>query len=308
MQERSVREPASYGSARRATGYALVAAAASAWGTWPLFLRYAEARAGAPVPPEVESFFAMGVLTLTSAPFCLVDRVRARRSLAAWAGVAWLGFADAMNVVLFFRAYQTTSVAIAVLTHYLAPLFVAVASPFVLRERMTVRTGIAVAMSFGGLLFLLSPEAGAGSGRDWLGAALGAGSAAFYASNVLVNKRLVPFFSGSELAFFHGVVASPLLFALVPRGGWAGLGAAAAWILLAGALVAGALGGLFFVWGLRRVPATQASSLTFLEPLVAVLAAWWVLREPIGFGRAIGGVLILSGAALTVADYAGKAD
>jgi drug/metabolite transporter (DMT)-like permease len=281
-------------------GYALVALAASCWGTWPLFLRHAETQG--PLDPAVESAIAMTVLTLVSAPFCFWDRVRARPRPSQWLGVAWLGFADAMNIVLFFRAYQTTSVAVAVMTHYLAPLFVAVFAPLVLRERLTRRTLGAVGLSFFGLLLLLSPHASEGARADGLGALLGAASAAFYASNVIVNKRITPVFSGSELSFYHGLVATPVLLFLVPRGGASGLSAHTIVVLLAGSLIAGAMGGLMFVWGLRRVEATRASNLTFLEPLVAVLLAWAFLHEGLTPWKAVGGALILLGAALVVVD------
>jgi len=121
-----------------AVGYALVAIAASGWGTWPLILRHAEAIA--PVDAALESTLVMTILTLVAAPLCLRDRVARRASAREWAGIAWLGVSDALNVLLFFRAYQATSVAIAVLTHYLAPIFVAVAAPYVLRERPGMRT------------------------------------------------------------------------------------------------------------------------------------------------------------------------
>jgi len=284
-------------------GYALVALAACAWGTWPLFLRSAET--GGALHPALESAFAMTVLTLVSAPFCLWDRVPRRAGAAQWCGVVWLGFADAMNIFLFFRAYQTTSVAVAVMTHYLAPLFVAVGAPLVLREPLTRRTLGAVGLSFLGLALLLSPATPGAlrtDAADGLGALFGAASAAFYASNVLVNKRITPFFSGSELSFYHGLVATPLLLALVPRGAVSSLSGHALALLLLGSLVAGALGGLLFVWGLRRVEATRASNLTFLEPLVAVASAWAFLHEGLTLWKAAGGVLILVGAGMVVAD------
>jgi drug/metabolite transporter (DMT)-like permease len=61
------------------------------------------------------------------------------------------------------------------------------------------------------------------------------------------------------------------------------------------------MGGLLFVWGLRRVEATRAANLTLLEPLVAVVSAWLFLKEELTLGRALGGGLILVGAALVVA-------
>ncbi|MDB5212246.1 MAG: putative rane protein [Myxococcaceae bacterium] len=279
---------------RRAIGFLLVAFAASLWGTWPVFLR------SAPMPAALQSAMLMAVLTLASLPVMLGDRLRVKPTPAQWLGVAWLGIGDALNVVLFFAAYQRTTVAIAVLTHYLTPIFVAVAAPFVLGEKARVRTFGAVTVAFVGLVLLLEPWR-VGLGRsDVMGAALGAGSAVFYASNVLVNKRLVKAFSGSEMMFFHGLVATPLLFALVPTSEYALVSKHALAVVLLGALGPGALGGLLFVWGLRRIAASHASVLTLLEPFVAVLLASALMGERVGTLSFFGGALILAGAVLVV--------
>jgi drug/metabolite transporter (DMT)-like permease len=279
---------------RRAIGLALVAIAAVGWGTWPIILKKA------PMPAALQSAVLMAVLTVASLPVMLRDRVRVRPTLGQWAGIAWLGVGDALNVVLFFAAYQRTTVAIAVLTHYLTPIFVALAAPLVLQEKARVRTFGAVAVAFAGLVLLLEPWR-VGLGRnDVVGAALGAASAVFYASNVLVTKRLVGSFSGSEMMFFHGLVATPLLFALVPGHEYALVSSSALRVVLLGALGPGALGGLLFVWGLRRVAASHASVLTLLEPFVAVLLAAAVIGERVGPVSLVGGILILAGAVLVV--------
>ena len=272
----------------------LVALAASLWGTWPVILR------NAPMPAALQSAVLMAVLTLASLPVMLRDRLRVKPTLSQWLGVGWLGVGDALNVVLFFAAYQRTTVAIAVLTHYLTPIFVAVAAPIVLGEKARARTFGAVAVAFVGLVLLLEPWR-VGLGRsDVIGAALGASSAVFYASNVLFTKRLVKAFSGSELMFFHGLVATPLLFALVPKAEYALASNHALAIVLLGALGPGALGGLLFVWGLRRISASHASVLTLLEPFVAVLLAAAMMGERVGLVSFCGGALILAGAVLVV--------
>lgn len=279
---------------RRAVGFGLVAAAAAGWGTWPVILK------NAPMPAALQSAVLMAVLTLASLPIMLRDRVDVRPTRGEWAGVAWLGIGDALNVVLFFAAYQRTTVAIAVLTHYLTPIFVALAAPFVVREKARLRTFGAVAIAFAGLVLLLEPWR-VGLGRnDVIGAALGAGSAVFYASNVMVNKRLVKSFSGSEMMFFHGLVATPLLFALVPSHEYALVSKSALVVVVIGALGPGALGGLLFVWGLRRIAASHASVLTLLEPFVAVLLAAAIMGERVGLVSLVGGILILGGALVVV--------
>ena len=279
-------------------GYTLIATAACTWGFWPLILRHAESFGS--IPPALESAWVMLVLTLVSGPLALRDRLRVRATARGWAGVGWLGVADAMNIVLYFRALQLARVAVAVLTHYLAPIFVALAAPFFLGEKRDVRTFGAVLVSFSGLILLLEPWATAHRSGDFAGALFGGASALFFASNVLANKRLASEFSGSEMMFFHGLVATPLLALLVPGGAWAALDPRAFRFLLLGALGPGAAAGLFFVWGLRRVRASHAATLALLEPLTAVIIAAVVMQQGLSVGALMGGVLILASAARVV--------
>jgi drug/metabolite transporter (DMT)-like permease len=279
--------------------YAAVALAACAWGTWGLVIRRADAMApGTPV--ALQSTLVMAVITLVTGLAMLVDRVPGRATWRVRGWVAWLGVADAFNILLFFAAYRLT-IAVSVLAHYLAPIFVAIAAPFVLRERMTPRMVLAIATSFAGLAVMLVPSAaGSGSHAVWLSALLAAGSAAFYASNVIVNKFVVREMSASETMFWHGVVATPLLAAFVPPGAWARVDGRAALFLGVASIVPGALAGLAFVWGLRRMPAAQASTLTLLEPLVSIALGALALGERLGLHTAVGGALILTGSLLVM--------
>ena len=303
-------------SQRSILPYVAVATAAVSWGTWGIVLRHIEAIA--PLSSALETMIVMAVITLVTGLAVVGERVCSRRNgsaipsqprrrPASWttrAWVGWLGVGDAFNVLLFFAAYKRT-IAVAVLTHYLTPVFVAVAAPLALRERLTARTTTAVAISFLGLGVLLVPAgAGSPSAAAWTSAALGAGSAVFYASNILVNKYVASAFSTLETMFWHGVVATPLLGAFVPGAAWGTIDFRAVALLAAVAVGPGALGGIAFVWGLRRMPAAHASTLTLLEPLVSVALGAAVLGEKLGIGALIGGAAILAGAAIVLVQRA----
>lgn len=277
--------------------YAAVAFAACSWGTWPLALRHAEAMG--PMPAALEATIALAVTTAVTGLAAVRDRIRKRATWRERGWIAWLGVGDGLNVLLFFAAYKIT-VGVAVLSHYLAPIFVAAASPFFLRERLTRRTALAVGVSFAGLAVMLGPARDGAAGAAVLeSAALGAGSALFYASNVVANKFVAGAFSTSETMFWHGLVATPLLAAFVPHEAWAAADAHAVAFLSVASIGPGALAGLAFVWGLRRMPAAHASTLTLLEPLVAVVLGAVVFGEDLGARALAGGALILAGA-LTV--------
>jgi drug/metabolite transporter (DMT)-like permease len=279
-------------------GYVLVALAAVGWGTWPLFLH------DAVMPASLQAAVVMTIATTLSLPVMFRDRVRVRALPRQWLALAWLGVSDALNVGLFFAAYQRTSVAIAVLTHYFTPVFVALSAPLVLGERLKAKTLGAVVVSVLGLVLLLRPWSGELRPTDLVGAALGAGSAVFYASNVLVNKRLAGVFSSSEVMFYHGLVAIPLMWMMVPSGALASVSRASWVMVVLGSVGPGFLGNLIFVIGLRRVLASHASVLTLLEPFVAVVIAAVFWRQGLGVGQILGGTLILAGAAFVVAQRA----
>jgi drug/metabolite transporter (DMT)-like permease len=278
----------------------MVAFAAMQWGIWPLVLHWADGFG--PLPAAVQSTIVMIAITCASGPLMFVDRVRKKAEPWHWLGVAWLGLADAMNIILLFRAYQLTTVGIAVTTHYLAPILVAGASPFILRERSKPRTWAAVIIAFVGLVVMLRPWADGIRAQDFAGAAFGLGSAAFYASNVLVNKRLVHVFSGTELMFFHGLVATPILAALAPPSAWSAVTLNGALVLFAGGVGPGAFGGLLFIWALRRIPASHAMTLTLLEPLTAFIVGIAALRQVVPAVSAVGGVIILATTASVMTD------
>lgn len=278
--------------------YVAVALAACAWGTWGLVIRHTEALG--PMPTSLESTIVMAVITAVTGIASAFDRNERRAPWRTRACVAWLGVADALNVLLFFAAYKLT-IAVSVLAHYLAPVLVAIAAPIFLHERLTRRSVAAIAVSFGGLAAMLVPAGGAFlSGVVLRSAMLGAGSAAFYASNVVVNKFVTETYSTSETMFWHGVVATPLLAAFVPPAAWVALDPRAAFFLAVATVGPGALAGMAFVWGLRRMPAAHASTLTLLEPLVSIVLGALVLGEPLGARAAVGGLLILAGAAMVM--------
>jgi drug/metabolite transporter (DMT)-like permease len=270
-------------------GHALVALAACSWGTWSLFLRAAESRG--PLAAELEALWVMGVIGLVTLPLALRDARGKRRSLRTWAVVVALGVSDALNILLFFRAMRGTTLAIAVLTHSLAPLLVAALAPFFAREPRRARTLVAAAVATFGLALLLEPWRGL-SPSALAGATAGAGSAIFYATNVLVQKRLGETIGPYELMAFHAFPSCAVLALAVPVGGFA-IGPAQAAILTVGALGPGAVAGVVFVAALRRVPASHAGVLALLEPFVAVVIGIAVWHEPLRPLGLVGAVLVL---------------
>ena len=93
-----------------------------------------------------------------------------------------------INWILLFEAYRYTTVATATLCYYMAPIFVTIASPFILKEKLTVKKVLCILTALLGMVFV-SRIVGAGSLQiSVLGIICGIGAAFFYACVVLLNK------------------------------------------------------------------------------------------------------------------------
>ncbi len=267
-----------------------VASAAIIWGTWSLFYR----PAGLPTSTATPVVFLL--MAVISIPFML----RATK-VEEWGRRTWLlllfnGALSGLNVLTFFAALSTTTVAVAVLTHYAAPVLVALLSPMV--DRIRVRGAIAAALvATAGLALVLEPWLPERRGDAYLlGGAYGLMSACAFAANVFVARtialRISPARAIGLHALFAGLLTLPLALPYLDQINRDQLA-----ILAAGAFLPGTLAGIFFLAGVTVIGAARAAILCFLEPLVAVIIGWAVFAEPLSWTAAAGGALILAGAA-----------
>jgi drug/metabolite transporter (DMT)-like permease len=260
----------------------LVAAGAILWGCWPLFLR----SAGLSGP---QSALLVFVVMSLPAPFLL--RREAWKDRKATLAVALLGLGDAANAALFFAAVQRGPVAVAVLTHYLCPLLLALAAPWVLRERRSARALLGGPLTLAGLALLLGTPQG-GLVDPWT-AVLGGASAFFFAVNVLASKTAARAYSPMALNALHSPIS---MVALLLAFGSQALPTATTPSLLwvaAGAVVCGMGGNVLFNLGLRHVPTAAAGALMYLEPLTGAVLGLLVFGETLGPQSLLGGVLVL---------------
>lgn len=131
--------------------------------------------------------------------------------------VFWLlmaaGVSMTLNNAAFMSGVQITSVAIAVLTHYLMPTFVILYfAPKLLREKPS-KTDIALALTgFLGLVIILWPDLSVSKLN--LGAMLGALSAVFFALGVVIARKLGTFGQDGQVAAFYQNFVPALLMAV----------------------------------------------------------------------------------------------
>ena len=127
---------------------------------------------------------------------------------------------------------------------------------------------------------------------------LGVGAAVFYASVILLNKKLSPIGAYDKTLCQLGaasVVVAPYI--LLTGGIYFGDMAPVSWIMLAvlGVVHTGFAYALYF-GAIRDVNAQTAAILSYLDPVLSILLSALILREHLDVFSVIGAVLILGSA------------
>ncbi|MBQ7487881.1 MAG: EamA family transporter [Clostridia bacterium] len=211
---------------------------------------------------------------------------------------ALIGF----NWIFLFEAYNYTTVAVATLCYYMAPVIVLLVSPFLLRERLTpLRIGCILAAVIGMFLISgagMSPVTGALSYRGIL---FGLAAAALYASVIIINMHihLAGVYERTFLQLLAaGAVTIPYQMmtdgTLLPP-----MNAGTLLLLLFIGLFHTGVAYVLYFGSFDLLPAHTVAFLSYLDPVVAVLMSVLVLHEPLTLTGAAGMVLILGSTILS---------
>ena len=201
------------------------------------------------------------------------------------------------EVTLYFASLHHIGAGLAEVLLFLYPMWVVVITAVVLRQRVTrLVVGCSAAAVAGAALTV-----GAVSGVDLVGVVLALGASIGFACYVVLSGRLV-----------HGV-GSLLTTALVTTGaavtftvaalatGSRGPSDVPGWAATLGlSLIGTVVSFLLLTLGLARMPSTDASVISTVEPAVAVLLGVVLLGEPIGVLQVVGVMVVLGSVAVLV--------
>ena len=205
------------------------------------------------------------------------------------------GAAMGFNWILLFQAYRYTTVSVATLSYYFAPVLVTLACPLLFKEKMGAKQWICFAMSTLGLVLITGLGEPSSSGTHLVGVLLGLGAACLYATVILLNKAIRDV-GGLHRTFLQFLAAIAVLVPYVALTGGVSLGTLNgkgwAFLLLVGLVHTGITYCLYFS-SLKELSGQQAAILSYVDPLVAVFASVIILHEPITLLQGLGGLLIL---------------
>lgn len=203
------------------------------------------------------------------------------------------GAAMGINWILLFEAYKYTTVSVATLSYYFAPVIVMILCPFIFKERLTPKQILCFVMSTLGLV-LITGTAGGGS-KDMLGIVFGLSAALFYAAVMLLNK-FIKGVEGLHRTFIQFVAAIIVLLPYVLLSGGFTLGSldGKGWgSLITVGLVHTGLAYCFYFSSIKDLRGHKVAMLSYIDPVVAVIVSVALLSEEITPLQIVGGALIL---------------
>lgn len=205
------------------------------------------------------------------------------------------GMAMGINWILLFEAYKHTTISIATLSYYFAPVIVMVVCPILFRERITKKQLLCFIMSTAGLVLIIGFDGSGGGNNHILGICLGLGAAVFYAMVILCNK-FIKNVEGIHRTFLQFLAAIVILIPYVLVTGDLQIGEldALGWVcLLTVGLIHTGITYCMYFTAMKELKGQEVAILSYLDPLVAVLVSVLLLGEPMTLMQILGGVLIL---------------
>ena len=202
----------------------------------------------------------------------------------------WLladGVLGGLTTLFLFSAFEQMATGIATVLHFTYPVYVAVAGIWLLKKKLTVGKGAAMALSLAGIAFT-SDFSGAGIGAGTgtgLGVFLALASGLTYAGYILVMEK-------------SGLQKSDYL--------WLSFFMTAWMVTAAHALLTGVAANILFQFGVRHVGGATASLLSMFEPVTCLAVGVMLLGEMMNPAKLFGCGMIMAGILVVVWDEHGK--
>ena len=234
-----------------------------------------------------------------AAAFLLLSFLVTRRRLRLSEKSLWLllasGAAMGINWMLLFEAYKYTTISLATLSYYLAPVLVTALCPLLFHERMTRTQLICFLMSTLGVALIIGSGGVQGGRSDVRGILFGVSAAVFYATVILLNKYItgVPALERTFVQFLAAILVLTPYVALT-SGFHPGVMSTTGWVnLLIVGLVHTGLTYCMYFSAIRALPGQESSLLSYIDPIVSVLVSVLLLGEPLAPVQIVGVVLFL---------------
>ncbi|MCF0132433.1 MAG: EamA family transporter [Blautia sp.] len=208
------------------------------------------------------------------------------------------------NWICLFEAYRYTSVSVATICYYMAPVFVMLAAPLILHEKMTLRKSVCSAAALFGMVLVSGVCETGLSGMK--GILFGLSAAIMYACVVLLNqfiKDLTAYERTLVQLLMAATAVTPYVLLTEDLRTLQPDAFIILMLLIAGIIHTGFAYTLYF-GSMNRIPAQTVALFSYIDPVVAVILSVLVLRERMSTLAAFGVFLVIG--AMVVSELSGK--
>ncbi len=271
----------------RLLGILSISSAAIIWGSNGVIVNLI------PLDAFAIAFFRVFLASLVLLPFMIIfGRHDLTQIKSCWKPLLLNGFFLCLGWAFLFASMKLIPIAEAVLLNYLAPVFTAILSPIILKEKLGKASIAALIMSFLGIYLISHEEMLYGGSQDLLGIVYGLLAGLSYAGFIIVSKKLreghssliTAFYSYAFAAIFLAAISRPMMPSLSAME-WTLL------LILSGVNTCSAV--TLYLFGLAMIEAHRAVVLAYLEPLSAAIMGALFLGQLLGPVDILGGALII---------------
>ncbi len=203
---------------------------------------------------------------------------------------AFIGF----NWILLFEAYEYTTVAIATLCYYMAPILVIIASFFIFKEQITKKKAFCILFAMLGMI-LVSGVFDSNQVIQLKGILFGLGAAILYASVILMNKVIKDISAYDKTIvqlFVAAIVLIPYILLTEDVTSIQLGGISIVLIILVGIVHTGIAYALYFS-SMKDLEAQTIALYSYIDPCVAIFLSAFVLREQLSLLGIVGAIIVL---------------
>lgn len=205
-----------------------------------------------------------------------------------------------ISIVFFnwclFQAISETSISIAFILLYTAPVFVAIFSRILFKESFTPRKLLALCMTMIGCTFVIGVFPSSQSSITLYGLILGLGSGLFYALYSIFGKLALKKYDSLTVTFYT------FLFAAIAITPFSGIERSIplflnkqVWIPIIGlSFLSTMLPFIFYTKGLENIESSRASIIATIEPVVAAFVGYIAFHEQLTLWQYIGIVIVIA--------------
>jgi drug/metabolite transporter (DMT)-like permease len=292
---------------RRLRGYAEIGAASLILGTSATTVQISTMPAGLLIVLRMAlAGVALGIL------FFATGGIEEVRRSGYFRRMVLVGFVVGLELAFYFASIRLANVTVGVSLEYMAPVWVALLAPWVLRTRRQGIDLVAVAIAVGGMALLVVPGLALGEGATSIpGIICGLLAGLMFATAMMLIKSMGIEVRGSTFALFFCLGSVVLL---TPLAVWEVLTAdyqltsTDAWIVVISGLVYTALCFSLFTDGIRFVRVEHAGIIGYLEPVTSPLWAFLLIGERPPWTTYAGGALIVAAGILVIVFGKGEAE